>query len=88
MICEKCGGKSQVLDSRAGEYIPGRKQTDDKINVCRRRRCKTCGYCWQTIELRLGLAKEKDYAMQNKKLKEKLGKVLQLWFEVEQIMKE
>jgi hypothetical protein len=41
MNCDKCGGESEVIDSRE---IYGTKR--------RRRQCKACGLRWSTYEVR------------------------------------
>jgi len=47
MLCPKCGGKSQVMDSRLSGRVAGRNES----NIRRRRRCFSCKFRFTTREV-------------------------------------
>lgn len=75
IICEKCGGRGQVYDSRTEFSNHQSGGTVEPGTIHRRRKCPVCGHRWQTVEIHVSRADDYDLEIRNADLTRRLRSV-------------
>ena len=85
MRCRKCGGKSQVIESRTREGQHKAAKTLEPGRVYRRRECLACKKRWNTVEMEEALVFNYDLERQRDDAKQRLRSFRQLILDLERM---